>query len=93
MQNVSLMVFLGLASVCRGQDWGWETVETQGQPTARHEATLISFDNNIDLIGGRRINRVDVFDPVTNVWTAKTETPMDLHHLASPTARGVTGPV
>jgi len=33
------------------------------------------------LIGGRRINPVDVFDPKSNSWTAKSETPLEIHHF------------
>lgn len=59
----------------------WETVKADGQPTARHEATLVSFQDKIYLIGGRRINPVDVFDPAAKTWVAKSETPMELHHF------------
>ena len=33
------------------------------------------------MIGGRRINPVDVYDPQTNSWTAMSKTPMELHHF------------
>jgi len=33
------------------------------------------------LIGGRRINPVDVYDPATNIWTQKGPTPIELHHF------------
>ncbi|MFG0263523.1 MAG: Kelch repeat-containing protein [Rhodopirellula sp. JB055] len=60
---------------------GWQTLATEGQPTARHEAALVGFQDNLYLLGGRRINPVDVYDPDTNVWTAKSETPLELHHF------------
>ncbi|QDT09512.1 N-acetylneuraminate epimerase [Planctomycetes bacterium K23_9] len=59
----------------------WETIAATGQPTARHEATLVDFESKLYLIGGRRINPVDVFDPKTNAWTANSETPQELHHF------------
>ncbi len=59
----------------------WETIATIGSPTARHEATLIAFDHQLFLIGGRRVNPVDVFDPANKTWTAKSETPLELHHF------------
>jgi N-acetylneuraminic acid mutarotase len=59
----------------------WETIETNGEPTARHEATMVAFQDKAYLLGGRRINPVDVFDPTTNSWTAKSKTPMELHHF------------
>ncbi|QDT04720.1 N-acetylneuraminate epimerase [Rubripirellula lacrimiformis] len=63
------------------EPWQWETVEATGKPTARHEAALAAFDGKVYLIGGRRINPVDVFDPVTATWSAKSSTPMELHHF------------
>ncbi|KLU05052.1 ring canal kelch-like protein [Rhodopirellula islandica] len=59
----------------------WKTIATEGHPTARHEAALVGFQNKLYLLGGRRINPVDVYDPKTNVWTANSETPMELHHF------------
>jgi hypothetical protein len=59
----------------------WETVETIGRPTARHEAALVAHRNKLYLIGGRRINPVEVYDPLTNQWTAKSKTPIELHHF------------
>lgn len=59
----------------------WQTIETNGKPTARHEAALVGFENKLYLLGGRRINPVDVYDPATNVWTEKSETPLELHHF------------
>lgn len=59
----------------------WQTVDAIGEPTARHEAALVSFDDKLYLIGGRRINPVDVFDPRDRTWTAKSPTPMELHHF------------
>lgn len=62
-------------------DWQWETVETKGMPTARHEAAFVAHQGKLYLLGGRRINPVDVYDPKTNTWTAKSKTPLELHHF------------
>ncbi len=59
----------------------WETIDTNGLPTARHEAVLVGFEDRLVLLGGRRINPIDVYDPATNTWTAKSSTPMELHHF------------
>jgi len=59
----------------------WETVAVVGKPTARHEAAFIGFNDKLYLIGGRRINPVDEYDPATNRWTAKSKTPVELHHF------------
>ena len=62
-------------------DARWETVETQGTPTARHEASFVAYDDRLYLIGGRRINPVDIYDPATNQWTEKSKTPLEIHHF------------
>ncbi len=59
----------------------WETVAASGAPTARHEAAFVAFKDKLYLIGGRRINPTDVFDPETSTWTAKSPTPIELHHF------------
>ncbi|WP_121101033.1 Kelch repeat-containing protein [Litorimonas taeanensis] len=59
----------------------WEIVEAIGEPTPRHEASVVAFKNKLYLIGGRRINPVDVYDPATNIWTALSKTPLELHHF------------
>jgi hypothetical protein len=59
----------------------WEKIEATGEPTARHEAALVSFKEKVYLLGGRRINPVDVFDPDTHTWTQNSPTPMELHHF------------
>ena len=33
-------------SIANGQSWQWETLESIGAPTARHEATLVAFEDN-----------------------------------------------
>ena len=62
-------------------NWKWETINATGAPTARHEAAFVAHNGKIYLIGGRRINPTDVFDPRTNTWTAKSPTPIELHHF------------
>lgn len=60
---------------------GWIMVDAVGRPTARHEASLVAFEEKLYLLGGRRINPVDVYDPVTNRWTRNSPTPLELHHF------------
>lgn len=63
--------------------WAWETLSTHGEPTARHEASVVAYKGKLYLIGGRRINPVNVYDPETNTWTEKSKTPIELHHFQS----------
>ena len=61
----------------------WEALSPAGAPTARHEASAVAYKGTLLLIGGRRINPVDVYDPRTNSWSEKSETPLELHHFQS----------
>lgn len=63
------------------KNWYWETVAAKGEPTARHEAGFVAYKDKILLMGGRRINPTDEFDTKTNTWTAKSQTPIELHHF------------
>lgn len=77
-----LLLVLAVAIVgCKREPWQWETIETSGQPTARHEAGLIGFDQKLYLLGGRRVNPVDVFDPSTATWTELSKPPVEIHHF------------
>ena len=81
MKTLLTTVLVLFASISFAQEWQWEKLQTKGAPTARHEATFVAYKGKGYLIGGRRINPVDVFDPATNTWTAKSETPIELHHF------------
>jgi len=67
--------------VPKEQDWRWEVVQTKGKPTPRHEASFLEHKGQLYLVGGRRINPVDVFDPSTDTWTEKSKTPLEIHHF------------
>lgn len=77
---VSITLSCLMAQSC-GTNWEWETVEVQGEPTARHEAGLVAYKDKILLIGGRRINPTDEFDTKNNTWTSKSEPPIEIHHF------------
>lgn len=59
----------------------WSEMPANGSVTARHEAGLIAINNDIYLIGGRRINPVDVYNVDSNQWQNKQPTPLELHHF------------
>ncbi len=85
---VPILMVLGIQSCAAiaensAEKSGWEYVEANGTPTARHEASIASYDGKVFLLGGRRINPVDVFDPKTNSWSQKSKTPIELHHFQS----------
>ncbi|MEL7312674.1 MAG: kelch repeat-containing protein, partial [Pseudomonadota bacterium] len=74
-----LCIFL---TACESTAWQWERVQGRGDvPVARHESGLVAFDGRIYILGGRRINPVNVFDPVTGVWSTGVASPIELHHF------------
>ncbi len=78
------IVFLFLFQSCKTatpDNWQWETIVTNGQPVARHEAGFIAYKSKLYLMGGRRINPTSEFDINTNIWASKSPTPIELHHF------------
>jgi hypothetical protein len=67
----------------------WKTLETINLPTARHEASMAEAQGKLYLLGGRRINPIDVFDPKTAKWTQLTSLPIELHHFQAITVDNV----
>ncbi|MEL6988727.1 MAG: kelch repeat-containing protein, partial [Bacteroidota bacterium] len=81
-----LHVFIGVFSIailfsCSSKTWQWETLDTKNRPTARHEAGLIAYKDNLYLLGGRRINPTSVFNTKTNQWKEKSRPPIEVHHF------------
>ncbi len=62
-------------------DQGWHTIDAIGQPTPRHEAGLVAVAGKLYLLGGRRINPVNIFDTKDSSWSTGTVTPIELHHF------------
>lgn len=59
----------------------WEQVAQLSDPVPRHEASLVAHDNKLYLLGGRRVNPTDVFDPNTNRWESRAKPPLEIHHF------------
>ncbi|MBK1880297.1 Kelch repeat-containing protein [Pelagicoccus mobilis] len=59
----------------------WETLQTNGEPVARHEAGFIDVDDKAYLVGGRRVNPVSIYDPATKTWTQGAKSPIEIHHF------------
>ena len=60
---------------------GWTTVDCSGEPHCRHENGFAAYDGKLYLFGGRRIQPVDIFDPVTGAWTSASSPPLEIHHF------------
>lgn len=59
----------------------WTEVTTNGKPTARHEAAFIAVGDKAYLIGGRRINPVDIYDPAAKTWAVGDSSLVEIHHF------------
>ncbi len=59
----------------------WTILEPSGALHPRHEAGFVSVGDLMYLLGGRRIQPVDIFDPVANRWRAGTPPPGEIHHF------------
>ncbi len=62
-------------------NYNWSKLDAIGSPMGRHENAFVLFDNKFYLIGGRKVNTVDVFDPKTKQWENKNKTPFEMHHF------------
>ncbi len=63
------------------KNYRWTMLETSGDVTGRHENAFVEYKGKFYLIGGRGINPVNVFNPATNSWETKGESPMEIHHF------------
>lgn len=59
----------------------WQTVETQNEPTARHENAFAEVDGKFYLIGGRGEKPTDIYDPQTQTWSEGKTPPLEMHHF------------
>lgn len=76
----SIILFFGCHSA-EPNNWKWKTVAAKGAPTARHEAGLVAYKDQLILLGGRRINPTSVYDTKTNTWTEQAAPPIEIHHF------------
>jgi N-acetylneuraminic acid mutarotase len=49
--------------------------------TPRHEHGYVQVGDRFYLLGGRRIQPVDIFDPATGTWTKGAPPPIEIHHF------------
>ncbi|MDB5006375.1 MAG: galactose oxidase [Mucilaginibacter sp.] len=60
---------------------GWQLIQTQGVPEKREDCSFAEVNGLFYLVGGRGVKPVDVFDPETNSWQHKGNTPIELNHF------------
>ncbi|WP_020570750.1 Kelch repeat-containing protein [Neolewinella persica] len=95
MRHLTLLLLVSLLS-CTGQappadatppaetplaEWQAVIPSDSSAPTARHEAAFVQVGDKAYLLGGRRINPVDILDLNTMTWTAGADSPVEIHHF------------
>jgi hypothetical protein len=60
---------------------GWQMLTANGVPEKREDCSFVEVNGLFYLVGGRGIKPVDVFDPKTNTWQHKGNTPVELNHF------------
>ena len=63
------------------QELNWQEVDTQNEPTARHENAFVEADGKFYLIGGRGERPVDIYDPATQSWSEGQAPSLEMHHF------------
>ncbi len=66
----------------------WETMQTQNEPTARHENAFTEANGKFYLIGGRGSRPVDIYDPQSNTWSEGHAPPLEMHHFQAVSYQG-----
>ena len=79
MRLLACLVYL--LNCCLATSASWQLLSPDSQPTKRHEAAFVELNGKFYLLGGRGIKPVEVYDPATNSWEAKSPTPIELHHF------------
>ena len=84
MKKLLLITSFLFASIL-GSAQKWQTLETEGSCTNRHENALAAVKGKLILLGGRGMKPVESFDPKTKRWTKLAETPIEMHHFQAVT--------
>ncbi|MCB0012799.1 MAG: hypothetical protein KDE34_12890, partial [Anaerolineales bacterium] len=58
-------------------------------PDARHETSYVELNGQFYLIGGRGLLPVNIYDPVSGVWTSGATPPVEMHHIQAVTHNGL----
>lgn len=78
-----LFLYLPLAESDTSASTAWQTLSSSDGSfaQARHEAGAVVVNGKLYLLGGRTMRAVQMFDPVSSVWTDLGTTPLELHHF------------
>ena len=73
------------------QENAWQTLNPSDNsaPTERHENAYVEVGGKFYLIGGRGNKPVDIYDPVSNIWTTGSQPPVEMHHFQAVAIQGL----
>lgn len=77
-----------VAATPRRGTTAWRTLACEGRPHGRYDAAFVEIGDLFYLLGGRRIQPVDQFDPESGRWTALPAPPLALHGAQGVAWRG-----
>ena len=64
---------------------GWREVRLKSseaiKPHKRHEHAFVEVGGKLYALGGRRIQPVDIYDPISQEWAYGRKPPLELHHF------------
>jgi N-acetylneuraminic acid mutarotase len=78
--NKLILCFLLFPVLLQAQA-NWQIIPVQNPPQKREDCTFVEANNLFYLVGGRGIKPVEVFNPKTNGWQVKGNTPVEMHHF------------
>jgi len=79
---VALPVFSNAQDTAKvSNNTGWQIIQVQTTSEKREDCSFVEVNGLFYLIGGRGIKPVDVFDPKTNTWQHKGNTPIEINHF------------
>ena len=76
-----VLILAAIAGKPKSSTTNWEVVQAQGEAYPRHEHAFVKVKDRFYLLGGRRIQAVDIFDPKEMKWTRGSKPPIELHHF------------
>lgn len=63
----------------------WKEVDSTNKPLKRHEHAYVKAGSQFYLIGGRRIQPVQAYDPAKKTWKNLGAPPIEMHHFQAVT--------
>ena len=79
---------IGILPADNGGSGSWNTL-ANFIPNIRHENSYVELNGKFYLIGGRGTLPINIFDPVTGLWSAGAAPPLEMHHMQAVTHDGL----